>query len=116
MEKLYNLKFKVTNKAKKPNSFTNTCFYCHQKIGDYHKDDCVLVSKKIEIQAIIKYEITVPNDWDKEQIEFARNDGNWCSNNMIQELEKLTENGEQCLCQQTKFKYLKDTSTPFLTE
>jgi len=47
-------KFIVTEKAMRPASkdmgVEGQCFYCQKKIGMHHKDDCVLITKKIKIK------------------------------------------------------------------
>ena len=109
------MKFKVTKKAQRPARMDGSCFYCGEKIGDYHKDNCVLVIKNVIVKATIEYEINVPSDWTKETIEFQRNEGSWCSSNIIEELKKVDEK-EGCLCRRVEFEYLKDTSNAFLEE
>lgn len=82
------------------------CFYCPSKIGERHAEDCVIWEKQVVVRATIEYTITVPHSWKKEDIEFHRNEGSWCSNNMIPELEALSEHN--CLCPYTEFMYLRD--------
>lgn len=105
----------VTKKATRPGGRKDQCFYCNQKIGDNHKDDCVLLQKTVKVRAIIEYDIKVPAHWKKHNVEFHRNDGTWCSANIIEELETLVENGN-CLCQSTKYKFLSDRGDVHLDE
>jgi len=108
-------KYKVTKKAMRPASSARKCFYCHQPIGKTHKPDCVLVRKRVKVKAIIDYEIEVPHSWDKELIEFARNEGSWCSTNMIDELKEMDKkNG--CLCHCTEFECIDETGPSYLDE
>ena len=109
------MKYKVTKKAMRPVSNVEGCFYCGSSIGSYHKDSCVLVSKRVKVKATIEYEIEVPNSWSKKDVEFHRNEGSWCASNMLGEMKKLEEK-EGCLCQFTKFEYIGDTSKSFLDE
>jgi hypothetical protein len=110
------MKFRVTEKATRPvQEPKDSCFYCHEPIGEFHKDDCVLVNKKVKVMAIVEYEIEVPNSWDKQQIEFSRNLGSWCADNMLDELYTLSQE-EGCLCDFVTFKYLEDVGTEFLDE
>ena len=108
-------KFKVTKKATRPAGDKNRCFYCGQKIGEYHKEDCVLINKKVLVRATIEYEVNVPNNWKKSDIEFHRNDGTWCSSNMLRELDEIIKE-DGCLCPHTKFKFIKETSSSFIDE
>ena len=65
----------------------------------------------------VEYEIEVPADWDAAQIEFHRNESSWCSNNAIQELEKLFGRDDvPCICDATTFKYVGNESEPQLDE
>lgn len=107
--------FVVTKDAMRPASNEEKCFYCQQPLGAEHKPDCVLVAKKVKVRAIIEYEVNVPAYWDKDQVEFQRNDSSWCCDNMIGELENLLGE-DQCLCGITTFEYLGDASEPFLNE
>lgn len=109
------MKYKVTKKAKRPALKENRCFYCNQKIGDYHKNDCVLLRKKVKIRAIIEYEVSMPSNFTKHDIEFSRNEGSWCGSNIIEELEELNMKHD-CLCDFVEFEYLEDTSNHFLKE
>ena len=107
--------FIVTEKAMRPASSARRCFYCNQDIGQPHKEDCVMIAKKVKVRAIIEYEVEVPSTWEKENVEFQRNEGSWCASNMIGELEELDEE-KGCLCPDVEFEYLEDTSGPFLRE
>lgn len=89
------------------NRGTGCCTYCQQPIGSQHKVDCVAWRKRVMVRATIEYPVTVPNCWDKEDIEFNRNEGSWCAGNLTDELEK----GPECLCWHTKFKYLREATT-----
>lgn len=110
------MQFIVTEKAQRPaDPNSGKCFYCRQPIGAPHKADCVLINKKVKVRMIVEYEVEVPADWDKQQIEFHRNDGSWCSDNALYELGKLSEqNG--CLCSVMEFECLNDQGEPYLDE
>ena len=81
----------------RPAGKPNECFYCNQKVGTPHKEDCVVVYKKVKVKYSYEIEIEVPYGWDKEQIEFHRNVGSWCADNSVDELQELIEEGN-CLC------------------
>ena len=111
------MQFKVTEKAKRSVSNTDTCFYCGQPIGDYHKPECVLISKKVKVRMVVEYEVEVPSHWDKHNVEFHRNDSSWCADSAVNELQKIVEDEESpCLCELARFEYIEDTSGPFLSE
>lgn len=108
--------FLVTERAMRPASVARECFYCKRKIGETHKDDCVLVHKKVVIQVTIEYAIEVPANWTKEQVEFYRNEGSWCTDNMLAELDELRTAGG-CLCSQDlKFKCVSMSDDAYIKE
>ena len=95
------MKYKVTKKSQRPANMNGKCFYCHQAIGDYHKDDCVLINKPIRLKLTIEYDVNVPSSWEKRNIEFHYNDGCWCGDNIPDDIEKyitkINQDGK-CLC------------------
>lgn len=105
----------VTRKAMRPASTAERCFYCQQPVGGCHDDDCVLVKKTVRVRMIVEYDVVVPSQWDKSAVEFHRNDGSWCADNAIRELEELAEK-EGCLCHSTRYEYIGDTSGAYLAE
>jgi hypothetical protein len=108
-------RFKVTAKAQRPAKMDGTCFYCRQKIGDYHKDNCVLIKKRVRASVTFTYEVSVPSVTNKEKFEFHRNDSSFCADNTLEDLEAYS--GEiGCLCGSSKHTYIEDTSKPFLDE
>lgn len=107
--------FIVTEKAQRPADVNGRCFYCNQPIGGFHNHDCVLIIKKVKVKAIIEYEIKVPAHWERDHIEFHRNEGSWCATNMIGELEKLDDESN-CLCSHVKFECMDDRGLSFLDE
>jgi hypothetical protein len=107
--------FIVTAAAQRPARMDGTCFYCGQPIGAAHKDDCVLIKKRVRVRAVIEYEIDVPAHWTPEQVEWHRNEGTWCADNLITELGALAEK-TFCLCGQVTYTHVADTSGPTLEE
>lgn len=101
----------VTRKAMRPVSSQEQCFYCHQPIGQHHKDDCVLIQKKVKLQATIVYTYSVPAHWTKDDIEFHYNESTWCACNLIPVFQDM-----DCLCPVTTITYLQDESSAYLGE
>jgi hypothetical protein len=83
----------------RPAGKPDECFYCKQKVGQPHKSDCVILSRKVKVRYSFEIEIEVPWEWDAETIRFHRNDSSWCANNAIRELEEFTDDDARCLCQ-----------------
>lgn len=107
--------FIVTEKAMRPASDKRQCFYCQQRIGELHKPTCVLVCKKVRVRMIVEYEVEVPNCWDKDLVEFHRNDSSWCADNAISELSAMSSE-TSCICCSTRFEYVEDTSGAYASE
>lgn len=107
--------FDVTENAMRPASDKRECFYCHQGIGAKHQAHCVLIRKTVKVRVVVEYEVDMPSSWDAQQIEFHRNEGSWCADNMIGELERFMGD-DGCLCPITQFKHLEDVSGPHLEE
>ena len=109
--------FTVTEKAQRPANMNGRCFYCGQMIGADHREDCVLIHKKVKVRMIVEYEIKVPAHWDKELIEYHRNEGSWCASNAIDELEAaFGDESKRCMCDAAKFEYVGGDTAPFRDE
>jgi hypothetical protein len=107
----------VTKIATRPDAVVeptkDRCFYCGQILGIKHLPDCVLVSRIVEVEYHIKVKVRVPYSWDETKIEGYRNNGSWCSNNVIDELVKETSSGK-CLCNKCTTSFLREVTTkPF---
>lgn len=107
--------FKVTKKAARPAGNQDKCFYCKRKVGEKHGDTCVLVRKKVTVRATITYQVVVPASWEKDDVEFHRNESSWCADNMISDLDKFLGETE-CLCRHTRHQYVDDATFPYLDE
>ena len=114
-------KFKVTEKAKRPASDKDVCFYCGKPIGTNHEKDCVLINKKakLNININIPIDITVPSTWDKAFIEYRHNGNTWCISNAIEDMIKFLqekENNNECICGIAKATVLSIDNKLFLEE
>lgn len=105
----------------------DACLYCQQKVGQPHGAKCITIKKRVKVRYIFELVLEEPHSWGKEQVEFHRNDGTWCANNAIQEIEsvlvddddesddepELTPGKYRCLCPVFKAEYVEDVdSTP----
>jgi hypothetical protein len=66
-------------------------------------------TRTVVISATIEYTVTVPEDWDVEQITFHWNEGSWCASNIITELEAV-DSPEHCLCDRAKVAYVREAT------
>ena len=98
----------------RPNGGPDKCFYCQSPVGTEHARDCVCVRKRIKVRYSFEIELDMPYAWDAHQWEFNRNDGTWCANNAIDELENYTEESGGCLCDALTATFICVTDeTPF---
>lgn len=69
-------------------------------------------TKKVRVRLTVEYEVEVPADWDKEMVEFHRNESSWCANNLISELDEIFdhEDGSSCMCHAAHFEYIGEVS------
>lgn len=82
----------------RPAGEQDACFYCRSKIGEPHGDECVMVEKLVKVRYTFELEIKIPHHWDAHRFECHRNDGTWCADNAIGELEELKTHDSGCLC------------------
>lgn len=93
----------------RPAGYPNHCLYCQEPRGGEHDPECVIRERTVVVRLTIEYVIDVPEAWTPEQIEFHRNEGSWCSDNVYSELGALSEHA-QCLCDFTKFEYVREAT------
>jgi len=97
----------------RPAGKPDECFFCNQKVGNRHKSDCVVVNKRVKIKYEFIIEVDLPHFWEKENFEFHRNEGTWCSGNSLGEIEQYLESEDSCGCDVMKATYLEVTdNTP----
>lgn len=105
----------TTENGPRPAGPPDQCFYCQQALGQPHKADCVLRRKTVVVRAIMEYTIDVPESWDKDGIEFHRNDSSWCSGNGLAEIADMKdrldadESGTtSCGCSILRYEFVRD--------
>lgn len=102
---------KVTLKrGPRPAGKPDECFYCQRTLGSDHAAECVMRLKTVVVRATVEYVVIVPESWTKDNIEFHRNDSSWCADNMLAELERVSED-KACICHMVEFAYLRDATT-----
>ena len=85
----------------RPAGAPDACFYCGQRVGQPHGPECVCVTKRVKLRYTFEIEVDVPHAWGQHQIEFHRNEGSWCANNAISDIEAFSgflESVGHCLC------------------
>lgn len=93
----------------RPNGKLDECFYCNAKVGEQHKEDCVIRSRTVNIDFTIHMVVDVPESWDESQINCHYNYGSWCASNLLSMLDKR-EDTERCLCNIVDAKYMGEAT------
>lgn len=111
----------VVDADARPAGKPGECFYCQRRVGSEHKAECVLWTRRVVLRATIEYTEEVPHAWDAHMIQFARNEGSWCADNIVGDLEKHVKFVEGlherdivfgCLCSFTKVEYVREWEEP----
>jgi hypothetical protein len=96
----------------------NECLYCRRTVGQPHGPECVIVEKRVKVRYLFEIDISVPHHWSKSNVEFHRNQGTWCADNAIAELQALTSQEDKngvsfgpCLCGVFTYEYVQDVDT-----
>lgn len=83
------------------------CFYCGVPLGGRHLDECVIPGRPVAVRMTVDVIRRVPVSWGKEDIEFQMNEGSWCANNIMDDMEKTAEK-VGCLCHSSSFEFIGD--------
>lgn len=97
----------VTTEAERPAGKKGECFYCQKKMNEQHNSECVLWEKTVLIRMTVEYPVKVPHFWSRDNVEFHRNEGSWCGDNVLQELEELPD---EFLCSNARFEYMSEAN------
>lgn len=71
----------------RPAGQPDRCFYCGRAVGQTHREDCVIRDRTIVCRLSFEYTVRIPEDWTPERFEEHRNEGTWCMNNAMHELD-----------------------------
>ena len=113
----------------------DSCLYCQRKIGDQHAYECVMPTKLVEAVFTVSdtaprprhgeissllgvYTEDLPCSWDEDSCLFHWTGSSWCAGNILnhsdqirmvegslEDLERLAEPNEGCLCEALKFRF-----------
>lgn len=93
----------------RPAGKNDECFYCHAKIGEQHKDGCVIRERTVNVDFTVRVVMSVPESWDEDQINWHYNKGTWCASNLLAALANR-EDSDRCLCGITEAKYIGEAT------
>lgn len=82
----------------RPAGAPDECFYCKQKVGQTHKADCVIVTKKVKVRYSFEIEIDIPHHWTEEVFLSHRMESSWCADNALTDLMEIADREDDCLC------------------
>lgn len=85
------------------------CLYCGEPEGRTHKPTCAVRERTVVVRMVVEYVVLVTESADQEMIEFHRNNGRWCANNALVELEHLAER-VGCLCDHARFELVREAT------
>lgn len=93
----------------RPAGKPNECFYCYRRLGEQHAEECVMRQRPVVVRMTVEYIVAVPESWDAHSIEFHRNDGSWCADNALAELESIG-GVLGCLCNLIEYAYVREAT------
>lgn len=85
------------------------CFYCNRKFGEGHGPDCVVPQRTVVLKYTVTLVQSVPANWTPHDIEFHRNDGSWCGNNLLGDLDHQVQE-DHCLCSQVSVEFVSEAT------
>lgn len=100
----------VRPQDERPGRRDGTCFYCKAPIGSPHKDGCVIRTKTCVVDFTIRMVVPVPENWDEAQIDYHYNDGTWCADNLIEDVNDWETETGRCLCNITTAKFIREAT------
>ena len=85
----------------RPAGKPDECFYCKEKVGQHHREFCVLRTRTVVVKATYEILVQVPQGWNAEDIEFHYTGSSSCANNLLNLLDEQAErlnNDGGCMC------------------
>ncbi len=82
------------------------CNYCEQVVGEYHRDDCPMITKNVRVHLNINYTTWMPAHWNEKDIKFHYNAKNLDIMNLIDEIMEIQET-RGCACEQVTFQHVE---------
>jgi hypothetical protein len=78
----------------RPAGRRDECFYCHRKVGEVHKETCVMLHQEVECELMLHndardkfvFRAIEPASWTQHDIEFFFNESSSCLDNVIRRI------------------------------
>lgn len=74
----------------------NECFYCNQKIGDIHAEDCVIRKRTVVARFSVDLVVKIPEFWTAEDAEEYWNERNFYIDNFHYQLTSTLQRLHDC--------------------
>lgn len=94
----------------RPAGKPDECFYCHAKVGEQHKEDCIIRCRTVNVDFTIHTVMCVPEHWGEDDINFKFNESSWCTSNFIDDIVRREEELGRCPCCITEAKYIGEAT------
>jgi hypothetical protein len=102
--------WEVQDEGIRPAGPPTECFYCHAQREAQHNANCVIRERTVVVDVTVRLVITQPEHWTAKQIEWHMNEGSWCADNILEEMEaQAVRMG--CLCNTTTTKFVREASS-----
>lgn len=76
----------------------DACFYCHGKIFEQHKPECVIRTRTVKIRVVLEFDIERPGCWSDHDVEFHVSESSSCFDNVLRGLLEQREKDKSCTC------------------
>ena len=65
------------------------------------------MTQTFKVKLTVEYEVERPDDYDADLLDFQLNEGSWCGDNALRDIEEYLEKTEQCLCNIGEFEVIE---------
>lgn len=93
----------------RPAGKPDECFYCHARIGEEHRDTCVMRRKTVLVRMTVPVVLSVPEDWTEKDVLFHLLESSSCSAGNILRTE-FGSDKHFCLCLYAGFEYSREAT------
>lgn len=73
-----------------------TCFYCNARVGEMHKEGCVILSRSVVIRVEVDVVVEVPEDWSEDIIDYHYNERCRCQSTLLSDIGCWAESRAGC--------------------
>lgn len=104
----------VADHGIRPAGPPDRCFYCDRKMGQEHKDGCVIRKRTVVVRYQIDLVVSIPEDCTADMINFRYNESTWCGDNLVDDIaaaaQRMEDGPAGCLCPVVHAQYLREAT------